>query len=68
MTQTTAIPDRLLLTIHEAAEVGRMSVSTLRRRLRRGSFPEPRKALGKGSRALWHRKDIEKWVEKRERK
>lgn len=58
---------RLLLNVDDVIEVTRLSKTTIFRRVSAGTFPEPRKRGGRGSPALWHVRDIERWCEKRER-
>lgn len=67
MAKIASANTELLLTIHEVAELCRLSPATIYRRRGNGTFPEPRKARGKGSPLLWHRQDIEKWAKKPER-
>ena len=49
-----------------AAEVVGISRSTIWRKISAGAFPAPRKQADKGSAALWHVRDVERWAEKRE--
>lgn len=66
MTQTYS-PPRLLLTLDDVSAVTTLSPSTIWRRVADGTFPAPRKRRGRGSRALWHPDDLERWARKKEK-